>query len=113
MQKSLIAGLVSALILVIFALKNSSPVTLDFVIGKPVEGTPLSLVLLVTIIIGLVVGLLMSYPTIKKYKNKISENTAEITKLSNILEEYKKEHGIHKNTTEEKPENETEDKEKN
>jgi uncharacterized integral membrane protein len=113
MQKSLIAGLVSALILVIFALKNSSPVTIDFVIGKPVEGTPLSLVLLVTIIIGLIIGLLLSYPTIKKHKNKIAENTAEITKLSNILDEYKKEYGIHKKTTEDKPENETENKESN
>ena len=108
MQKSLIAGLLSALLLVIFALKNSSPVTLDFVIGKPVEGTPLSLVLLVTIIIGLFIGLLLSYPTIKKHKNIISENSAEITKLKNILEEYKKEYGINKNTTEEKPENEPE-----
>lgn len=98
MQKSLIIGLLSALVLVIFALKNSSPVTIDFVIGKPVEGTPLSLVLLVTIIIGIVIGLLLSYPTIKKFKNKISDNEAEITKLKNILDEYKKEHGITKSS---------------
>jgi len=112
MQKSLIAGLLSALLLVIFALKNSSPVTIDFVIGKPVEGTPLSLVLLVTLIIGLFIGLLLSYPTIKKHKNKISENTAEIIKLTNILEEYKKEYGIHKNKVqEEKPQTEAENKE--
>jgi len=111
MQKSLIAGLLSALLLVIFALKNSNPVTIDFIIGKPVEGTPLSLVLLVTIIIGLIAGLLLSYPTIKKHKTKISENATEITKLNNILEEYKKEYGIHKNTAEEKSENETENKE--
>lgn len=96
MQKSLIVGLLSALVLVIFALKNSSPVTIDFVIGKPVEGTPLSLVLLVTIIIGVVIGLLLSYPTIKKLKNNISDNNSEITKLKNILDEYKKEHNVSK-----------------
>lgn len=105
MQKSLIVGLLSALILVIFALKNSSPVTIDFIVGKPVEGTPLSLVLLVTIIIGLFIGLLLSYPTIKKLKNSIAEYTKEITKLSNILDEYKKEHGMSK-----KPEPEAETK---
>jgi len=111
MQKSLIAGLLSALLLVIFALKNSNPVTIDFIIGKPVEGTPLSLVLLVTIIIGLFIGLLLSYPTIKKHKNKIAENSSEITKLTNILDEYKKEYGIRKNSnTEEKPEENTEEK---
>lgn len=99
MQKSLIAGLLSALLLVIFALKNSVPVQLDFIIGNPVKGT-LSLILLITIIIGIFVGLLLSYPTIKKLKGKISENTSEITKLNNILEEYKKESGIHKNSNE-------------
>ena len=66
MQRSLIIGLLSALLLVVFALQNSDPVILDFIIGNPVEGTPLSLVLLVTIIIGVFVGLLLSYPTLKK-----------------------------------------------
>jgi lipopolysaccharide assembly protein A len=110
MQRSLIIGLVSALLLVVFALRNSVPVELDFIIGNPVKGTPLSLVLLVAVIIGIFVGLLLSYPSILKFKKNISENKAEITKLKNILEEYKKEHGIHKNVTEEKPEDISEDK---
>jgi len=111
MQRSLIIGLLSALLLVVFALKNSVPVKLDFIIGNPVEGTPLSLVLLVTIIIGIFVGLLLSYPTLKKLKMNISDNNAEITKLTNILEEYKKEYGIHKNKNEEtKQEEEPEEK---
>ena len=96
MQKSLIVGLLSALLLVIFALKNSVPVQLDFIIGNPVNGS-LSLILLITIIIGIFVGLLLSYPTIKKLKSKISDSTTEVTKLNNILDEYKKEHGISKN----------------
>lgn len=96
MQKSLIIGLISSLLLVVFALKNNTNVELDFIIGKPVNGS-LSLILLITIIIGIFVGLLLSYPTIKKFKNKIADNTTEITKLNNILEEYKKEYGIHKN----------------
>lgn len=108
MQKSLIIGLISSLLLVIFALQNKANVQLDFFIGKPVNG-PVSLILLITIIIGIFVGLLLSFPTIKKLKNTITENTAEITKLKNILVEYKKEYGIHKNTEpefEEKTDNE-------
>jgi len=90
MQKSLIVGLLSSLILVVFALKNNTNVELDFVIGKPVNGS-LSLILLITIIIGIFIGLLLSYPSIKKFKNTIGENKTEITKLKNILDEYKKE----------------------
>lgn len=92
MQKSLIVGLLSSLILVVFALKNNANVKLDFIIGKPVNGS-LSLILLITVIIGIFVGLLLSYPSIKKFKNTISNNKAEITKLNNILEEYKKQSG--------------------
>lgn len=95
MQRSLIIGLISALILVIFALRNSVPVELDFIIGNKVQGT-LSLILLVTIIIGIFIGLLLSYPTILKLKKNISENKSEINKLNNILDEYKKEYGLNK-----------------
>lgn len=102
MQKSLIIGLLSALILVIFALKNSTSVQLDFIIGKPVQGS-LSLILLVTIIIGIFVGLLLSYPTIKNLKNKISDNKTKIAKLSGVIEEYKNEYGT-KNIKEEEKE---------
>ncbi len=96
MQKSLIIGLLSALILVIFALKNSTSVQLDFIIGKPVQGS-LSLILLVTIIIGIFVGLLLSFPTVKNLKDKIADNKTEIAKLRGVLDEYKEEYGIRKN----------------
>ncbi|MBI9054701.1 MAG: DUF1049 domain-containing protein [Bacteroidales bacterium] len=88
MQKSLIIGLLSSLLLVVFALKNNANVELDFIIGKPINGS-LSLILLITIIIGIFFGLLLSYPTFKKYKKKIADNSSEITKLTNILDEYK------------------------
>ncbi|MFC2151793.1 lipopolysaccharide assembly LapA domain-containing protein [Bacteroidota bacterium] len=101
MQRSLIIGLLSALLLVVFALKNSAPVELDFILGNPVQGS-LSLILLVTIIIGIFVGLLLSYPTIKKLRKSISDNKSEITKLNNILEEYKKESGLLNKQKEEK-----------
>ena len=104
MQKSLIIGLLSALILVIFALRNSIPIELDFIIGNPVQGS-LSLILLITVIIGIFVGLLLSYPTIKKLKTTISDNKSEITKLKNILDEYKKEYGVSKNKEEEREQN--------
>jgi len=102
MQKSLIIGLLSSLLLVVFALKNNTNVELDFILGKPVNGS-LSLILLITIIIGIFIGLLLSYPTFKKFKKKIADNSAEITKLNNILDEYKKESGIHKDKKEENP----------
>lgn len=111
MQRSLIIGLLSALILVVFALKNSIPVELDFIIGNPVKGS-LSLILLITLIIGIFVGLLLSYPTIKKHKKKISEDEKEITKLGNILDEYKKEYGISKNKEQEKPSEEIPEEDK-
>jgi len=93
MQRSLIIGLLSALLLVIFALRNSVPVELDFIIGKPVQGS-LSLILLVTVIIGIFVGLLLSFPTVKKLKGTISDKKSEITKLENILDDYKKQYGM-------------------
>jgi uncharacterized integral membrane protein len=102
MQKSLIISLLSALLLVVFALKNSVPVELDFIFGDPVQGS-LSLILLITIIIGVFIGLLLSYPTLKKLKKNITDNEVEITKLKNILEEYKKEHGIHTTKKEDTP----------
>lgn len=103
MQKSLIFSLLAALLLVVFALKNSVPVELDFIIGKPVQGS-LSLILLITIIIGIMIGLLLSYPTLKKLKKNITNDKVEITKLKNILEEYMKEYGINKNKNlEDKP----------
>lgn len=110
MQRSLIIGLFSALLLVIFALRNSVPVELDFIIGNPVKGS-LSLILLVTVIIGIFVGLLLSYPTVKKLKKNISDSDSEVTKLKNILDEYKREYGLHKDkkeelTEEEKPKEE-------
>jgi len=101
MQKSLIIGLLSALLLVVFALRNSIPVELDFIIGNPVKGS-LSLFLLITVIIGVFIGLLLSFPTIKKLKKNISDENAEVTKLKNILEEYKNEYGISKKKTEDK-----------
>jgi len=101
MQRSLIIGLLSALILVIFAFRNSVPVELDFIFGNPVQGS-LSLILLITVIIGIFVGLLLSFPTIKKLKSSISDNKSEITTLKKILDEYKKEYGISKNSSENK-----------
>lgn len=109
MQKSLIIGLLSALILVIFALKNSTSVQLDFIIGKPVQGS-LSLILLVTIIIGIFVGLLLSFPTVKNLKDTISDYKTEIAKLKGVLDEYKMEYGSGKNKEADK---ESEPKENN
>src|SRR6056297_3171171 len=93
MQRSLIIGLLSALILVIFALRNDTEVALYFLWGDPVKGS-LSLILLLTIITGVVLGIIFSYPSIVKQKKK------EIEKLNTVLADYKKEYGLNQKARE-------------
>ncbi|MFO7828878.1 MAG: lipopolysaccharide assembly protein LapA domain-containing protein [Bacteroidales bacterium] len=110
MQRSLIIGLLTALILVIFALRNDTEVAIYFLWGDPAKGS-LSLVLLVTIIAGVILGILFSFPSILKLKKNISDNKKEIFKLNNILDEYKKEYGISKKAKEKENAEENKDKE--
>ena len=110
MQRSLIIGLLSALILVIFALRNDTEVALYFLWGDPVKGS-LSLILLVTIIIGVILGIIFSYPSILKQKKKVSENKKEVEKLNTILDDYKKEHGLNKKAREKEEEESKQDNE--
>jgi len=99
MQRSLIIGLLSALILVIFALRNDTEVALYFLWGDPVKGS-LSLILLVTIIIGVILGIVFSYPSILKQKKKLSDHKKEVEKLNTILADYKKEYGLNQKARE-------------
>ncbi|MFP4025887.1 MAG: lipopolysaccharide assembly protein LapA domain-containing protein [Thiohalospira sp.] len=105
MQRSLIIGLLLALIIVIFALRNDSEVAIYFLWGDPVKGS-LSLILLVTIIFGVILGIIFSYPSILKFQKKISEHKKEVEKLNTILEDYKKEYGLNKKAREEEEEKE-------
>lgn len=90
MQRSLIIGLIAALILTIFALRNDEIVNLYFLWGDPVKGS-LSLILLVTVIIGVVLGIVFSVPSINKQSRIIHNKNKEIDRLNSLIEEYKKE----------------------
>jgi uncharacterized integral membrane protein len=109
MQRSLIIGLLTALILVIFALRNAHEVAINFLWGEPLKGS-LSLILLVTIIIGVILGIIFSYPSILKQKKKLSESKKEVEKLNTVLADYKKEYGLNQKAREkEEAENKKED----
>ncbi len=90
MQRSLIIGLIAALLLTIFALSNDHPVDLNFFFGSGTEG-PLSLILLVTIIIGVILGIIFSIPSINKQSRIINNKNKEIDRLNTLIEDYKKE----------------------
>ena len=92
MQRSLIFGLLAALILTIFALQNDMMVSIKFFLGEPVKGS-LSLILLITVIIGVILGIIFSLPSISKQTKIIQQKNKEIDKLQGLLEDYRKETG--------------------
>jgi uncharacterized integral membrane protein len=92
MQRSLIIGLLAALILTVFALQNDESVSIHFFFGKPLEGS-LSLILLITVIIGVILGIVFSIPSINKQTKIIQRKNREIDKLEGLLEGYRKETG--------------------
>jgi lipopolysaccharide assembly protein A len=83
----LILGLVIAIIAVIFALQNTATVTIGFFVWK-VTGS-LSLVLLVTLAIGVVIGLLFLAPSAIKNSFQVSGHRKRITSLEKDLAEHK------------------------
>jgi lipopolysaccharide assembly protein A len=87
----LILALVVALIAVIFALQNTIPVTVAFFAWK-VTGS-LSLVLLLTLAIGAVIGLLVVAPSLIKNSIQLSGHRKRVSALE-------KEVGDHKSTIE-------------
>ncbi|MDA3781014.1 MAG: lipopolysaccharide assembly protein LapA domain-containing protein [Bacteroidales bacterium] len=105
MRKSLIIGLLLALVITVFALKNDGIVKIFFLWGDPVEGS-LSLVLLLSVLIGIVVGYMFALPTIGTLNKKISNSKKENQKLQTLVDEYKKEFGHKKEDANTKYENE-------
>jgi uncharacterized integral membrane protein len=83
----LILALVIAIIAVIFALQNTATVTIVFFIWK-VTGS-LSLVLLVTLAIGVVIGLLVLAPTAIKSSFQASGHRKRIALLEKELSDHK------------------------
>ncbi|MGQ9834040.1 MAG: LapA family protein [Candidatus Villigracilaceae bacterium] len=83
----LIFALVTSVIAVIFALQNPDPVTISFLAWK-IEGS-LSLVLLVTLAIGAIVGLLVLAPSTIKHAFSASGQAKRISTLEKELAEAK------------------------
>lgn len=83
----LIVALVIAVIAVIFALQNTMTVTISFLAWE-VTGS-LSLVLLITLAIGAVVGLLVLAPSAIKSSLAVSSNRKRIGALEHELDEQK------------------------
>lgn len=83
----LIFALVISVIAVIFALQNPDPVTVSFLAWE-VDGS-LSLVLLVTLAIGAVIGLLVLAPSTIKHTLAASGHRKRISLLEKELDEHK------------------------
>ena len=108
MQRSIIIGLLVALVLTLFALQNDEVVTIRFFVGK-VDGS-LSLILLITVIIGVILGVIFSIPSINKQARMIQNKNKEIDKLQSQIEGYRKQFG--KSDQEEQQENQEKEKKK-
>ncbi len=71
MQRSLIIGLVLAILLVIFALQNAQEVIITLYFWK--FQSSLALLLLISLAIGVFLGAIFSVPSITKRNKKIEE----------------------------------------
>ena len=76
------------MVLTIFALQNDEVVTIRFFVGK-VDGS-LSLILLITIIVGVLLGVVFSIPSINKQAKMLQQRKKEIDRLQGLVDDYKK-----------------------
>ena len=83
----LIAALIIAVVAVIFALQNSLTVTISFFAWK-VAGS-LSLILLIALAIGVVIGLLVLAPSAIKNSISASSHRKRVGSLEKELDEHK------------------------
>ena len=85
MPSYLIVALGLAILTVVFALQNTIPVGVTFLVWK-FEGS-LALVLMLTFALGVLVSLLLSIPAIVKRRSAIANQTRKIEELENRLRE--------------------------
>ena len=83
----LIVALIIAIVAVIFALQNTMTITIAFLAWE-VTGS-LSLVLLITLAIGVVIGLLVLSPSAIKSSLSVSSNRKRIGSLEKELDDHK------------------------
>ena len=84
----LIVALIIAILAVIFALQNPMTIPLAFLAWQ-LNGLPLSLVLLITLAIGVIIGLLVLAPSAIKSSFTVSGHRKRISALEQELEEHK------------------------
>jgi len=85
MQPFLIVALGSAILTVVFALQNTVPVVVTFLIWK-FEGS-LAMVLMLTFALGVLVSALVSIPAIIKRRSATSNQKKKIEELENRVRE--------------------------
>ena len=92
MRKTVIIGLIFALLVTIFAIRNDEVVSLYFLWGDPIQGS-LSLILIFTVLLGVLVGYAFSFPAIRKFKKEnetLKEEQEKISKAKEKKEEAAK-----------------------
>ncbi len=80
MQRNLIIALILSIILVVFALQNAADTAVKLLFWD--FHSSLSLLLLVAFGIGTLIGIIFSWPSIKKKNKKIAEKDKKIAQLS-------------------------------
>ena len=78
MQRSLIFALLLALIIVVFALQNSDPIPVKLFFWQFKSST--ALIMITILLIGAILGVLFSLPSIFKKNEKIEELEKQIPK---------------------------------
>ena len=84
----LILALAISVVAIIFASQNSDPVNIHF-FGWGVDGAPQSLVLIITLAIGIVIGWLFAAPSLVRNAFRASNNRKRIGALEKELEGQK------------------------
>ena len=84
----LILALAISVVAIIFASQNSDPVNIHF-FGWGVDGAPQSLVLIITLAIGIVIGWLFAAPSLVRNAFRASNNRKRIGALEKELEGHK------------------------
>ena len=82
------------LVVLLFALKNTDPVQVNFFADYSLGHVPLIIVMLVAFLLGLLVGLLIMVLTLMRKKRELAKLNREVLRLEQLLDkkeqQYKK-----------------------
>ena len=80
-----ILRLVVFIVVLMFALKNTGPVDVNFFADHVVTGVPLIVVMLAVFVLGVVFGLLVAAPSIMRRRREASKLRREVPRLEDKL----------------------------